>query len=291
MSATASLASALLALSPYFAGITEPVPNTADPARHFPRFAARADSVGAIAVVADLAEFEDAHGKPASVYIDDCRDFGEHLAGALASALTARGYDARALAVPGVGLDLDDVENCHVYRRWADRRFLDRGVPRGAAPFLVDSAIAGTPERLAAWQAVVHAVWDLKLPNPKKDVLAPLTAATPLRAVLGTDFAFVAVGRGTIRAADTPAPSPPGLGSPAALYRGAPPRWPGSQVHVALLDCRTGEVLWADRVRDRNVLWEDRANQGFTNKLLDGFARDLAAELPERRRAHPPEGR
>lgn len=281
----ASLA-ALTALQ-FLAGITTPVPRTSDPARHFPAFAAQKAEVGPIAVVADLAEFEVENGKPSRVYVENCRAFGARLAEGLAGALAAKGYAARALPPAGVGLGADEAKACRVYGDWTQRDVAGKSVPVAAAPFYTDSALAGTEERRAAWVSVMRAVWTFKLPNPKKGGAAPITGADSLREAIGGDWLLVAVGRGTMQPAPSVQWAPPtGFGrhegpAPVVVGRGTGDSpWPGSQVRIALIDCRSGRVVWADRCRDANVLWEENVKQGFSNGRVDGFVRDLVSAMP-----------
>jgi hypothetical protein len=269
------------------ASVTEPAPRTSDPARHFPRFVEQKAALSTVAVVADLAEFEVFGGKPVTVYVEDCRALGGRLADSLAAALAAKGYPVRAQSVAGVGLGADEAAACRVYQRW-DQRHLDAALfPRAAAPFYVDSSLCGTDSLRATWAAVVRSVSTLKLPNPKKGPAPSISGTGAFRGVLGADYLLVAVGRGTRNPKSSPpdvtAPTwvkPPkwtGASTPPPLFGARPfgaaerSPWPGSEVRIALIDCRDGSVLWADRA----YTW-----QGFSNGRVDGFVRDLAAAMP-----------
>jgi hypothetical protein len=244
------------------ASITEPAPRTADPVRHFPRFAEQKAAITSIALVADLAEFE---LRGSTLYLADCRRLGARLADTLAAALAAKGYPIRSQGVVGVGFGAgDEAKKCRVYPDWATRDASEPSPP-GGPPFWADSALAGTPATRDAWRAIAHATFVLKTPNPKKDSAPVMPGIDAVRDALGADCVLVAIGLGTKNAIMWA--SPFGEGGRVADYS----PWPGSEVRIALVDCRSGTVLWADRAH---------TGQGFSNHGVDAFVRDLAAEMP-----------
>jgi hypothetical protein len=284
------LPTAGLAALQLLASITEPAPRTAGSGRHFPRLAEQKAALSTVVVVADVAEFEMSGARPSTVYVEDCRALGGRLADTLAAALAAKGYRVRALPAVGVGLGADEARSCRVFQRWAQRSLDASAFPKAAAPFYADSSLAGTVELRDEWQTVMKSAFTWKPANPKKGPPAVFAGTAALRDPLGADYVLVAVGRGTKHAnmgqppfaagqmgsAKPPAwtgskPLPlPGSGPP-PWPSTEPSPWPGSQVRIALIDCRDGTVLWADRT----YTW-----QGFSDGRLDGFAHDLAAAMP-----------
>jgi len=236
-------------------------------ARRFPEFAKQKSQITALAVVVDVAEFEVEDNRATWVYTDDCRGLAQKLEDALVAALAAKGYPVKAQPVLSVGQGADTSQTCRVSSSWTKREQRPTDVEPVTPPFYADSTLSATADLVAAWRGVAQATLRAKAPKRGVPFVAP--GAATVREALGADYAFVAIGLGTHNVRYQGVATGGRFGG--MVSQADPSPYPGSSIQIALIDCRSGNVLWADGTSD----W-----RAFSAARIDKIARDFVKQMP-----------
>lgn len=235
-------------------------------ARKFPEFAKQKSQINALAVVVDVAEFEVENNRATWIYTDDCRGLAQKLEDALTAALGAKGYPVKAQPVLSVGQGAD-TSKCRVFSSWDKRDLRPGDLAPTAPPFYVDSTLNASAAAVSAWRGVAQATLNAK--GPKRGVPEVIPGTDTVREALGADYAFVAIGLGTHNVRYQGVPTGGRFGG--MTGQADPSPYPGSRIQIAVIDCRTGNVLWADGTSD----W-----RAFSGKRMEGIAKGFVEQMP-----------
>jgi hypothetical protein len=250
----------------------------ASPSKLFPAFSARKDSLGPISLVADVVVVEDVTGDVEKVYLDDCRSLGERVLEVFAEGMAKKGYRMEGKSLLSVGQVADPEASYRIYPGWDDRKRNEGEFPIGKPPFYVDSTLCADEESVESWRAVLNGAWEFEKEKGRPGDLIPALAG--VREPLGTDHVFVVLVVGT----KVPFGKKLGQGMLSSLTQVSGgsesvsvgfgvnfEQFSGTVLKVAMIDGRTGEVLWADRDVDGRNIKEDQVQKA---------AKDILKHLP-----------
>ncbi len=234
--------------------LVAPPTHAANPAKLFPDFADQKAKLGPVALVADVVVVEDVLGNVEKVYLDDCRHLGQQVVSTFAAAMGEKGYSIQKRGVVASGEVLDPKGSYHILSTWEQHTQDVGGLPVVHPPFFVDSTIAPNEDAQAAWNAVLNAAWAFE---KKKGKPAPVLAdAAKLHDLIESDYLFTVIVVGT----KIPFGKKFGQGMLSGLTHGPVgsagnvtfsagidfTQYSGTGIKVAMIDCRSGEVLWSD---------------------------------------------
>ena len=200
----------------------------------FPEFAGKKDSLGPVSIVADVAEIQNVKGNEKKVYLPDCMRLGEAFLGSFAAGLAAKGYQVQPKAFLSVGANVRQDFAYRIYSTPFKDRTDDSESLLAPPPFYVDPTLFRSPETIADWSRVLSGTWayEKKKGHPGK----PIPEAVQLRESLGTNHLFA------IRVMHLQVST----GNRVGMAMLGMQKEGSFSYSVAMIDCRSGEVLWAD---------------------------------------------
>ncbi len=253
--AVAVLASFTLAPGPAHAGKF---------ARRYPEMAVRRDSLGPITLLVESAVVVDVDGDVKRVELETSRKLAELAGGMFRDSLVAHGFTVREAATASLGTLYDPARTFHPAT--ASGQSDTSRVLR--APFFEDSTLAGRPQVAAAWSTLCRRV----LGYERKNKAAPDSAAEAV--MLGDSLGSPVIGVVVLNGWNVPT----GKQIRQALLTGllsagmvTAHKVPVSRFQFALVDARSGEILWSDF-----GYWQVVANE----KLVHNFVAASIKELP-----------
>jgi hypothetical protein len=244
----------------------------ANPAKLFPEFAGRKPTLGSITLVADVVVVEDVIGKTEKVYLGDCKDLGRVMLGMLAEDLGHKGYAFSSRRLVSVGNVVSDQRQYRILDRWEQHKEDASRFPVQPPPFYQDSVLCATDSSRAAWHALLNRAWDFE--KKKNKPARTLDDIVALHDVIGTDYAAVALvvgtkipmgkkfGQGMLSGATVMhASGSTGSGTTSVSFGVDFEQYSGTGIKFLVVDCRSGEVLWADGDHEDFSLDEGRLNR------------------------------
>jgi hypothetical protein len=232
-------------------------------ARTYPDLVNRKHALGKVALAADVVVIQDLPGEAEKIGVDESRRYGDAVLAVVIEGLKAKGYSVGPSCVASVGQALSAAEPYVVVDSVGQPLRADTAITR-SPPVYLDPNLreSGAARR---WASLVRRLWSTS-PRRAGEPASVLHEATELRGPLGGDVALVVTGVGWR--------SPPRKRhDPMALATAGYAGWHQSigVLQLAVLDCRTGELLWADARRARRPL---------TAPALEGMARELVRAMP-----------
>lgn len=252
-------------------------PARSGPSKDFPEFAGHKANLGKMALVTDVVVVEDVIGTTEKVYREDCLSIGHAMMDLLAEDLGAKGYTFANRTVVSVGNLASTKVMYRVLDRWEQHKQPDGQFPVKAPPFYVDSTLCASDSARAAWHDVLAGVWSFE---KKKNKPAPvLTSVTGLRDAIGADYAMVVVVAGTkipfgkqLGQGMLSGPVAKGSSGNVSYSVGLDfTQYSGTGLKLAVLDVKTGDVLWSDGDHEDKSLDEDR---------VKGITKDVVKRMP-----------
>jgi len=203
------------------------------PAKTFPEFASRKDSLGTVSLVADVIVVE--VGKPGEfkkLFLAECRSLGDQCLDRVAEGMTAKGYSVSRKPPLCLGFLGTPDSTLPVASSWDGQEFTGDEPPKMNAPFHVDSVLCRDRDMTQQWDVVITQAMNYE--RKKNQQGKPIQAAE-LREALGTDHLLLmrivySKSRKVKRGLKL-------LGFSSES---------GFGVTVAVLNVRSGEVLWKD---------------------------------------------
>ena len=227
------------------------------PAKTFPEFASRKGTLGTVSLVADVIVVE--VGKPGEIkklLLADSRNLGNQCLDKIAEGMTAKGYSVSpkpllCLGFPGLP------DTLPVGSSWDGQVFAGDELPIMSAPFHADSALCRDLTVAQVWGAVITQALRYE---KKKDAPAEPIQSADLREVVGTDHVLVM--RATHSQAKKVKMGLKMLGFSNDSVLG---------LQMAVLDVRSGEVLWKDEefvLHDAGSTLKEKEVGSLVSKLL-----------------------
>lgn len=254
----------------------------ANPAKLFPDFASQKPKLGSIAMLTDLIVVEDVIGTTEKVYLVDCHHLGEAILGTFADGLGPKGYSFSRKSVVSIGNVLNDKLQYRLLQTWDQHKKDDAQFPVVTPPFYEDSSLSAAGSSRSAWHAVLNGVWAFK--KEKGKPAPPLAEIAGLHEAIGTDYALIIVvvgtkvpfgkqlGQGMLSNMTHVSGSHSGSSGTVSVNGGLDfTQYSGTGIRMAVVDCKTGEVMWADGDHEGTSLSEDR---------LEKLSKDVLKRMP-----------
>jgi hypothetical protein len=255
--------------------LVAPPARPAGPAKLYPEFESRKSGLGSLALVADVVVVEDVSGTTEKVYREDSKEVGRRLMDQLAEGLGSKGYSFASRTLVSVGNVVTGKYQYRVLDRWEQRTEDDSRFAVQSPPFYRDSTLCASDSACGAWHALLNGVWEFQ--KKRKEPAGTLGSITSLRGAIGTDFALVVVVVATRATLGKQLGQHALAGIPIFgksdhklefesrdAVRFSPDvdftKYSGTGLKLAVVDCRSGEVLWSDADHDRWGFEEDRLN-------------------------------
>lgn len=250
----------------------------AKPEKEFPEFKNEKAQLGKVALLTDVVVVEDVIGTTEKVYLDDCMRLGDLMLKTFRDALEPRGYSFSRMSVASVGNVTRPGAQYRVYRTWDQHKEDAEKFPLASAPFYEDSTLAGVSGGHEALSAVLNQAWAIQV---KKNQPAPsLPQIAELHDAIGSDYAILVVVVGT----KIPFGKKFGQGMLSGLtHTGGSSgnvsfsagvdftQYSGTGIRTAVVDCKTGRVMWSDGDHEQKSLNDDN---------LAALAKDVLKRMP-----------
>lgn len=250
----------------------------AKPEKEFPEFKNEKAQLGKVALLTDVVVVEDVIGTTEKVYLDDCMRLGDLMLKTFRDALEPRGYSFSRMSVASVGNVTMPGAQYRVYQRWDQHKEDAEKFPLASAPFYEDSTLAGVSGGHEALSAVLNQAWAIQV---KKNQPAPsLPQIAELHDAIGSDYAILVVVVGT----KIPFGKKFGQGMLSGLtHTGGSSgnvsfsagvdftQYSGTGIRTAVVDCKTGRVMWSDGDHEQKSLNDDN---------LAALAKDVLKRMP-----------
>lgn len=250
----------------------------AKPEKEFPEFKNEKAQLGKVALLTDVVVVEDVIGTTEKVYLDDCMRLGDLMLKTFRDALEPRGYSFSRMSVASVGNVTRPGAQYRIYRTWDQHKEDAEKFPLASAPFYEDSTLAGVSGGHEALSAVLNQAWAIQV---KKNQPAPsLPQIAELHDAIGSDYAILVVVVGT----KIPFGKKFGQGMLSGLtHTGGSSgnvsfsagvdftQYSGTGIRTAVVDCKTGRVMWSDGDHEQKSLNDDN---------LAALAKDVLKRMP-----------
>lgn len=250
----------------------------AKPEKEYPEFKNEKASLGKVALLTDVVVVEDVIGTTEKVYLEDCMRLSDLMLKTFRDALEPRGYAFGRMSVASVGNVMKPGAQYRVYRTWDQHKEDAEKFPLGAAPFYEDSTLTAISGGHDALNAVLNQAWAIKV---KKNEPPPsLPQITALHDALGSDYAILVVAVGT----KIPFGKKFGQGMLSGLTKGSTSsgnmtfsagvdftQYSGTGIRTAVVDCKTGRVMWSDG---------DHEDKSLNDDNLASLAKDVLKRMP-----------
>ncbi|HUN66890.1 MAG TPA: hypothetical protein VMW43_12415 [Bacteroidota bacterium] len=211
----------------------------------YPEFVSRKPALGPLTVLTDCMLIQGLRSDTSKIDVPDNKQLAVELLGACRDKLTSRGYTVDRTMLTSVGLLMNQRQPYRVVFTSDDRWVKDKDLPVASAPFYLDKSLAGNGN----FQAALASLYANILNVGQRDDTAKLYI--PSAAVVGT-----AVGSGTLVVLLAG-----GMNVPITKVALQTTRNPDrneavvavdpvstASVMFYIIDVKSGEVLWEDRV-------------------------------------------
>ncbi len=237
--------------------------------------------LGTVVLVGDFLIVEDVAGEPDKVYVAECRRQGDWLLQELAKKLAGRKYRVEARPLLSVGMAAPPELTLARLERWEQHREDVDRFPVEYAPFHLNPIVRqdeGGPE---AWQGLVRAVWtQARRDGWSGEPVVPVDST--LRAALGADCLMVVVGYGVqvpiargMLISTVADPRRTEEGPCSTDYRAFSifrvRHAEGWRLSLALLDARSGRVLWCNSACDGTISIHGKPGWTLRSEALRGM--------------------
>jgi len=196
----------------------------------YPALAARKDSLGTVSIVADAVMFQDSKGDTDKIFLDDSRRIAGIVLDAVTEQMTAKGYHAQRRPLLSVGRMMGFGRVC---KTWEQHGEDIAAFPLAHGPFYTDSTLSPDSTAAASWTQAFAAA-GMEFLRKKDAPPLPPVPLEPLRGVVSTDHLFL------VHAEITRVSGKKRFGLSLAGLK----KIVGTAFDFALIDGRTGEILW-----------------------------------------------
>jgi hypothetical protein len=250
----------------------------AKPEKEYPEFKNEKAQLGKVALLTDVVVVEDVIGSTEKVYVGDCMRLSELMLKTFREALEPRGYSFGRMAVASVGNVVKPGSQYRVLQTWDQHKENADQFPVAPPPFYEDSSFTAVSGGHDALNAVLNQTWAVKV---KKNEPAPsLPQIVALHDAIGSDYAILVVVVGT----KIPFGKKFGQGMLSGLTRTSGSsgnvtfsagvdftQYSGTGIRTAVVDCKTGRVMWSDG---------DHEDKSLNDDNLASLAKDVLKRMP-----------
>ncbi|HEY5996733.1 MAG TPA: hypothetical protein VIU29_06905 [Candidatus Deferrimicrobiaceae bacterium] len=248
-----------------FLSVISPTALARDLKKRYPEFAARKDSLGAITLLVESAVLSDVDGDVKRVEISDSRTFANLAAQTFLEGLTAKGQHVDRAVVASIGSLLNPAVNYDLRPAGQNTAGADTsGLAR--APFYLDSAFTDRPALSASWGELCRRLLGYERKETPDFLSEPIQLADSLGAkVIAVVIIYnwrVPTGKQFRQGLLTTVLS----GGMVTAHKVSVAR-----TEFALVDGRSGEILWADA---------NYSAENLSEKAICEFAATSTKALP-----------